>query len=332
MQPAVQNDQFKHRADMKRALNLLNDLDTDFKATAKVAELVENGDYNKDQVIILPIGAKKSAYAKDINGYSFFHSKSMLKDVLVVQTNREGLYDMLPEGLFHGTPTKNSSLSDSEMIADVKLKREEEKNARTFFMPFEVELNHMRVTLELYENRLDKKTSYNDLSAIFGAAWEEFDYLDNDQRITWMHLLPVIKQKRNDVPFLRKLLPVLFGMPIQVVLNPSAINKTLIPEDLQFKLGGGDLGTDSIIGDSICSESEEIHLLIGPAEDDKLLKFLPGMQYKKLMDTVTSYLIPIESSLKFELISKEENKIGLLGADSLNSYLGFTFYLSNSNY
>jgi type VI secretion system protein ImpH len=129
---------------MKKAVNLLNDLDTDFKVTTKVAELFENGHFEKDQVAILPIGAKQSAYAKEINGYSSYFSESMLKDCLIVEVNREGLYDMLPEGLFHVTPTRSSGLSDLEMIADVQIRRKEEKDARIFFMPFEAELNLAR--------------------------------------------------------------------------------------------------------------------------------------------------------------------------------------------
>src|ERR1700754_2926566 len=243
---------------MKKALQLLNDLETDYKATTKVAELLENGDLAIDEVVILPLGAKRSAFAKDINGYSSFYSESKLKDCLIVEVNREGLYDMLPEGLFHVAPARSSGLSELEMMADVQLRKNEEKDARNFFMPFEAELNHMRTLLEWYENRLDKKTSYNDLSMIFGTEWKEFELLDNDQRIIWMNLLPVIQQKRNDIHFLSELLSVLFNIPVTVTLNPSAPVQIPIDENSQFKIGGGSLGTDTVIGGSFASDREEI--------------------------------------------------------------------------
>ena len=312
---------------MKKALNLLNDLDTDFKATTKVAELFENGHFEKDQVAILPVGAKQSAYAKDINGYSSYYSESMLKDCLIVEVNREGLYDMLPEGLFHVTPTRSSGLSDLEMMADVQLRRNEEKDARKFFMPFEAELNYMRILLEWYENRLDKKTSYTDLSMIFGTEWKEFELLDNDQRIIWMNLLPVIQQKRNDIHFLSELLSVLFNIPVHVDQNPSAIIQVPISDDMQFKMGSGALGTDTVIGTCFQSEREEIYISVGPADGSKLIAFLPGTPYAHLIDIVASYLIPVETAIKVELVSSQENRIGSLGADSANAFLGFTVYL-----
>lgn len=311
----------------RKELNLQNDLHADFKATTKVAELLENGDIGKDNIAILPVGPARSAYAKDINGYSSYYSENLLKDCLIVEVNREGLYDMLPEGLFHGAPARSAGLSEVEMIADVQLRRTEEKDARRFFMPFEAELNHMRTLLEWYENRLDKKTTYNDLSMIFGAEWKEFDMLDNDQRIIWMHLLPVIQQKRNDTHFMGKLLSVLFNIPVQVTLHPAAVIQVPVDEGMRCKMGNGALGVDAVIGNSFATEGAEINIKIGPADAGRLLAFLPGSQQAQLIETVMAYLAPVETSIKVDLITSQENRIGSLGPGSVNSILGFTVYL-----
>lgn len=304
----------------------MNEPGADIKAVTKVAELLESGDRDKDQVTILPLGSKRSAYARDINGSSSYYSESALKECLVVEVNREGLYDMLPEGLFH-TPARSSGFSELEMMADVQLRRSEEKDARKFFMPFEAELNHMRILLEWYENRLDKKASYSDLSMIFRAEWKEFESLDNDQRIIWMHLLPVIQQKRNDPFFLGEFLSVLFNIPVAITLNPSAVVQVPIDENMQFKMGRGGLGTDTVIGGSFESDGEEIQINIGPADGNTLLGFLPGSPYAQLIDTVASYLVPVETAIKVELVISEENRVGSLGGDSANSFLGFMVYL-----
>ncbi|PWV56563.1 type VI secretion system baseplate subunit TssG [Chitinophaga sp. S165] len=308
-------------------LNLQNDLHADFKATTKVAELLENGDISKESVAIIPAGPARSAYAKDISGYSAYYSENLLKDRLIIEVNREGLYDMLPEGLFHGAPARSAGLSELEMIADVQLRRTEERDARRFFMPFEAELNHMRTLLAWYENRLDKKTTYNDLSMIFGAEWKEFDMLDNDQRIIWMHLLPVIQQKRNDTDFMGKLLSVLFNIPVNVTLNPAAVVQVCVDESMRCKMGNGALGSDAVIGNSFTTEGEEINIKIGPADADRLLAFLPGSHQAQLIETVTAYLVPVETNVRVELITSEENRIGALGAGSANAVLGFTVYL-----
>lgn len=308
-------------------LILQNDLTSDFKATAKVAELLENGMVTDDNIAILPAGPARSAYAKDINGYSFYYAENTLRDCLIVEVNREGLYDMLPEGLFHVAPARSSGLSELEMIADVQLRRNEEKEARTFFRPFEAALNHMRVLLEWYENRLDKKTTYNDLSMIFGTEWKEFELLDNDQRIIWMHLLPLIQQERNDTRFLSGVLSVLFNIPVEVTLDPAALIQVPVNESLRCRMGAGTLGADSVIGNSFLSEGEEITIRIGPAGADKLLSFLPGSRNAQLINIVTAYLVPVETTIRMELITEPKGRTASLGVDSANSILGYTVYL-----
>jgi len=312
---------------MKKELQIQNELDTDYKATAKVAELLEYGDVDREEVAILPVGPQRSAYAKDIHSYNVYYAGTVLKDRLTVAVNREGLYDMLPEGLFHVAPARSSGLSEVEMMADIQLRRNEEKDARRFFMPFETELYHMRTLLEWYENRLDKKTAYNDLSMIFGREWKEFELLDNAQRIIWMHLLPVIQQKRNNAQFIGSLLSVLFNIPVQVSVNPASAVPVTVDDSMRCKMGSGALGSDMVIGSRFVCEGEEMQIQIGPADSARLLDFLPGARYARLIDTVTDYLVPIETNIKIELITSEEDRIGSLGADSANTILGYTVFL-----
>jgi hypothetical protein len=312
---------------MKQTLQLQNELDTDFKAITKAAELIETGDFEGDQIAILPVGGRQSAFAKDVVNHSFYYSDSKRKDCLVIALNREGLYDMLPEGLFHQPPTGNSGFSEEQMIEDVQLRRAEEKDARKFFMPFEAELNHMRTTLELYENRLDKRTTYNDLTRIFGAEWKEFELLDNEQSIIWMHLLPMISEKRNDLDFLGQLLSLLFKLPVKAALSAKALKRAPIDERMQFKLGKGSLGIDSIIGTSFLTDEEEVVISIGPADTGKLVRFMPGTPSAYIIDLAISYLLPVETEFNIKLVPTAENQVGALGADSNNSFLGFTVYL-----
>lgn len=312
---------------MKQTLHLKNDLNTDFKAITKAAELIENGDFEPDQIAVLPIGGRQSAYAKDVGNYSFYYSDSKRKDCLVIELNREGLYDMLPEGLFHQPPTGSSGFSEQEMIEDVQVRRAEEKDARKFFMPFEAELNHLRTILELYENRLDKRTTYNDLTRIFGAEWKEFELLDNEQSIIWMHLLPLISEKRNDLDFLGQLLSLLFKVPVQAALNTKSLKRAPIEEKMQFKLGSGSLGIDSIIGNSFLTDGEEVIISVGPADTDKLVRFMPGTPSAYIIDLAVSYLLPVENEVSIKLVPNMENQVGALGAGSNNSFLGFTVYL-----
>jgi len=312
---------------MEQDFQLQNDLNTDFKAVTKAAELIESGQFEHDQIAVLPAGARQRAFAKDIKGHSFYYSDSKHKDCLTIETNQEGLYDMLPEGLFHSSSMGNAGLSELDMIADVQLRRAEEKDARKFFMPFEAELNHLRTILELYENRLDKRTTYDDLTRVFGAEWKEFDILDKEQSVIWMHLLPVIHQKRNDLDFLGQLLSVLFKIPVHAVLHAHHISQVSIQENLQFKLGTGVLGISTVIGSAFPSTEEQVLINVGPADTHKLVSFMPGTAYSYIIDLAVSYLLPVETEVRVILVPNEKNRIGALGVEMDNSFLGYTVYL-----
>lgn len=194
-------------------------------------------------------------------------------------------------------------------------------------MPFEAELNYFRTILELYENRLDKRSSYDDLTRIFRAEWKEFELLDNEQGMIWMHLLPLIHARRNDLEFLGEILSLLFKVDVRAELKVRYDRKAPIAERMQLKLGEGSLGINTIIGSTFTDDAEEIVISIGPADTDLLVSFLPGTANAYIIDLAVSYLLPVQTEVSVALVANQANRIVALGAESNNSYLGYTAYL-----
>jgi type VI secretion system protein ImpH len=100
-----------------------NQFNTDFKAVTYAAELIEQGRFADDEVVILPIGPQERAYAKEIAGISTYRSVYRNRQMLAIRINREGLYDMLPEGLFHQPPLPSEMLDEEGMVKDIKQRR-----------------------------------------------------------------------------------------------------------------------------------------------------------------------------------------------------------------
>ncbi|WP_129715021.1 type VI secretion system baseplate subunit TssG [Pedobacter sp. SYP-B3415] len=312
---------------MKSALKSTNELSTDYKAVAKAAEIIENELLSADQVLVLPRSGDRRSFSKEINNISTYFSETRLADCLRIDANREGFYDMLPEGLFHEPYAQKGALSEEDMIRDVQQRREEEKHARTFFMPFEAELYNLRILLERYESRLDKKTTFSNLTGIFRNKWPEFDLFDRHQSIIWMHFLPVIHEKRNDLLFLGQLLQVLFSVPVSVQRDRSPGRKTRIDEPMQFRLGSGTLGVDCVAGDTFDSDDDLVLIHIGPCPTNQLLDFLPDGINTKITDLATSYLLPFDTAYEIILEASAEDRNGSIGSEQGNAYLGFTMYL-----
>ncbi|PST83457.1 hypothetical protein C7T94_12910 [Pedobacter yulinensis] len=312
---------------MNPGLKETNDLSTDYKAVARAAEIIENGQLSAEQVVVLPRSADRRSFSKEIAAVQTYFSEVRLLECLRIEANREGFYDMLPEGMFHEPFARKGALSEEEMIRDVQQRREEEKQARKFFMPFEAELNNLRIVLERYESRLDKKTSFDNLTGIFRNKWPEFDLFNRDQSIVWMHFLPVIHEKRNDLAFMGQLLQVLFSVPVTLERDRSPGRKSAIDEGMQFRLGHGTLGVDCVAGDTFESDEDRVLINIGPCHTENLLDFLPEGINTKITELVASYLLPFDTAYEVILEASAEDRNGSIGDDQQNAYLGYTVYL-----
>ncbi|GGI27609.1 type VI secretion system baseplate subunit TssG [Pedobacter mendelii] len=312
---------------MEKRKLINNELFTDYKAIAYAADLIERKITEADQIEIIPIGAEKRAFAKDIESTTTYYSERRRQNRILINTNREGLYDILPEGLFHKPPRGSSGMNEEGMIKDIRERREEEKQARLFFSPFDVELNHVRIMTELYENRLDKKTTYTEFNQIFEMGWDEFSLLNKEQSIIWMHLLPEIQQKRRDIVFVSKVLTALFNLPITVVDNAAALKPLPIANELQMQLGKSALGIDTIIGDRFLPEQEMFNINIGPVTPQDLIKFIPGQQNRIILDMAISYLMPFDAEIEVELITAKDYQESILSPDGESAFLGYTVYL-----
>jgi hypothetical protein len=305
-----------------------NLIDTDFKASVIAAEIIENELVAANDLVILPLGPQQRAFAKEIAGVTVSQTDITNKKILQVQINRDGLYDMLPEGLFHRPPASSLMITEEEMVKDIIDRRDEEKQTRRFFAPFEAEINHLKTLVELYENRLDKKNEYDDLINIFLKEWKEFSCFTNKQMLILIHVLPVIHEQRNNLDFISKVLTMLFKTPVSLSYKLAAIpgKKDLV--GMQTSLGGAALGINFIAGQLIAPE-EELQVTVGPISASKMIDFLPGERSAVCVDVLLSYFIPMQADTKINLLADAASQKLVVGTKHDNARLGYTTYLGN---
>lgn len=307
-----------------------NQIDTDFKAVTLAAELIEQESITADNIVILPVGPKKRAYAKEIESISNYTSVYRNRQMLAININREGLYDMLPEGLFHQSPASSVMITEEAMIKDIVTRREEEKQARLFFAPLETELYHIRTVVELYENRLDKKSDYDELVNIFLKEWREFKCFSNQQMVILMHVLPVIHEQRNNLTFISSVLSIMFDARFTLAYElKSSSLATGQADQLSTKLGAGILGVNFIAG-QVFEPEEELVITIGPVTASQMLNYLPGTRTAQALEVLLWYFIPLQTTVSTRYVVEPNNQKTVLGFDQENSCLGFTTYLGSN--
>src|ERR1039458_624816 len=84
----------------------LQSLSHDYKATVIAAELMDNG-LSADDIYFKNISQFKRFVSKDVESAVWSNNEQM-PDQLVFEVNKEGLYDMLPEGITHSSSQKKS--------------------------------------------------------------------------------------------------------------------------------------------------------------------------------------------------------------------------------
>lgn len=304
-----------------------NDLSTDFKAVTLAAEMIEQKIVNAEQLIISPLGARKRAYSKEIAGFSKYESVYRGREITSIQINREGLYDMLPEGIFHRPPASSLMIDEEQMIKDIVQRREEEKEARNFFAPMEAELYRLRTAIEIYESHLDRKNEYDDLINIFLKEWKEFKCFSKQQMVIFLQVLPVIHEHRNDIAFISSVFKMMFKLDVQ--LEYVTVDMEIPPEiaeAMDTKIGQGTLGVNFIAGRASGKE-EELRITIGPASADQILNFLPGSAFANAMDVMLSYFIPLQTSVSTKFVMEASSQKMVIGDEASNSCMGYTTYL-----
>ena len=306
---------------------LKNELDSDFKAIAKAASLFEEG-IPLDQIEIVPINGNDRAFSKEIANIQTYISESTDLEMYRIAVNREGLYDMLPEGLFHQLAVGREILDEEMMIHDIREKRIQEQNARLFFAPFEAELNQLRLRLEIYENQLDLSTHHDAKSKLFEHSWEEFRMLDNRQKVIWMHFLPEIQHHKNDLTFFQNFLQLLLALPVSIhqklttEKNPDSVG-TL---NTSFQLGKGSLGVHSLLQEANTTVQSSIEIQLGPASSEQLANYLPQSIGFKIIQSVIDYLLPVDVITHITYEPSPDMRHAILSKDQ-GSMLGHTSYL-----
>ena len=306
---------------------VVNATEVDVKAEVIAAELVESGMAAED-IMILMLGSIKRSYRKDVELISDEVSDHNNKQYTQITTHREGLYDMLPQFLFHSPSLPKKGNSKKELLEGIKKHRSEEISSRRFFLPFEAAINHLRIQMALYENHIDKGASHNDLSEIFKQHWEIFKYLDANQANLFLQILPVIHEIRNNLEVTGELMQMFFSIPVDIYYEKQAPIKMDIP--VLSGLNDTRLGIDFTTGNVFMPPGEEqVVIRLGPLNNEQLHLFRKGGNENKILEMLCNYLIDAQSEVVviYDLKSECRQMILSDGKNNFNSTIGLSTYL-----
>ncbi len=276
-----------------------NNLYTDFRAEVVAADLIKRG-VDPLKIFIVPNGVIGKSSAKDVEIIRLQRSIYASSEYIYIIVNRAGIYDTLPEGLFH----EQYSYNKADIKSTVKKTRLEEKKARTFFLPFEIIVNRYKINIA-YNEDVGLQENLRPIIDQFAINWPIFKLLDQRQSVLFLYAIPILHRIRNNYDNVSSFLSFLLGVPVTVVLKSKIILRRVYPE---LALSESRLGVSSVLGGTLAETIYKVHVGIGPIEEKNLDLFVAKSKNDILLDELFQWIFDCQISIEKELVAINKSK------------------------
>ncbi len=285
------------------------------RGEAFIAALLDNG-FSFDRLILDRTGSFTKSYSNDIEAV-----KPGIDDrdqeILQIALNRDGIYDRLPEGLFHQPRAVGGKTTVGQMVGEHRRLREEERAARKFFQPIEHELFRYSVLIEEEERTFLSGMLSGNLDNAFSKFWNLQTDLPEHLTAGLTRIMPWAYFIKGDAALCAKALGIVLAKDVAVSIQ---IRESHRNEDC-YRLGTGELGIDTLSGSSFEEPSVCWEFSISGLDAAEMSAFVGSEKYARFLQQFIDIFIPLEADAVFVY---EVQASALEGAESI---LGYNFVL-----
>lgn len=309
--------------DLKSLASSINHLKNDIRAEVIAAEIIENG-LNPADIVMIPDGSFRRKYSKDVTHAEVIKSENGQK-VLGIHVTRDGLYDSLPEALFHDQSTEPLT-SGHEMAKFSKKQKLEEKEARLFFLPFENEIFLHRIQVETEERRILRRLSENLFDDIYPQFWKLDRTLPKKLVSRFVLILHLTHKILGNLSLTAKCLEIILEEEVKINITRnkhSKDNHSLLITKKNKGLGETGLGEDFICGEYIPDSDPIMEFVIGPLANSSIEDYLENSPYSRFLACFYSFFVPIELDAVTTVIVDEAQQQFILDDKQSSVILGY---------
>ncbi|GEN74202.1 hypothetical protein CLA01_42740 [Chryseobacterium lathyri] len=302
-----------------------NKLQTDFKAEAVAVNLLK---YQRavSNIFIERIGINDRAYLKDIKSISSSYL-GFDEEVFTIETYREGIYDYLPEGLFHPPSLGASRKNVDSVVREIRKQKKVEEDARKFFRPFELEVFFTEISSLLKESEFDISSSTDTLLDTVSELWPLIKLLDKQNAYIFIYILPFFHQIRGDKKWFERCMTAFLQVPVEVTFAPNIIDRIERNDDSML-LGNSKLGVTYIPSGRHMDGQRNWVVNIGPIPYTEMKKYISGSPFRNILQALYDYFLPVTVDVEENFITEKEEYSFSLEDDERNaSRLGYSTFL-----
>jgi len=268
---------------------------TPFLAEAVCACLIEQGVLAEDMSITIK-GAFKKSYSNDVAALHIDDERRRINASLII--NRNGMYDLLPEGLFHQTRGMMAVRSVQDAVQEHRKYREEERYARKFFAPLEEMVFRYRIEAERSERSALANVKNEQLTESLFEFWNIEKNLPKKEALRMLKLMPYVNTIKGSAEAITEGLKFILDKDVYIEETQKR-NTGPVHAPAAQSLDNMRLGTNSVIG----SNSDEymygwtIRIAL-PADDVEA--YVDDAPLDRLLTRFAEIFIPIDRDVWFE--------------------------------
>ncbi len=308
----------------------INALLIDLSAEYLVSCLLDEG-MSRTDIMIFFDGVLKRKWSADINRAEVEVFENG-KEALCLHLNRAGIYDTLPEALFHQFPEPRIASGEDMAKESMKL-RLEEKNIRSFFRPFENEIFMQKVYLTLKETREWESLYADFLHGLIPDFWNIDKKIPPRYALRLIRFLPLAFKIAGRYSLTARCLGQILGEEVKMeVQYDENENNGKLKEEYPVRggfLGKSKLGTDLVVGHTVSGFIGKLVVTIGPLRKTRPEDFFPGGPVDLLLASFYGYFVPVELDVETKIRVPEEHKLVALKPENEpgEAFLGYNTVL-----
>ncbi|UOQ68865.1 type VI secretion system baseplate subunit TssG [Hymenobacter volaticus] len=313
----------------RRLLEQLRRQPFDLRLEVVLADLLAHG-YSFDDFVVRPVSLFARRYRRDIGAVSEEAAEQQWRaPKTVVEVHREGLYDALPQQVFHHAGDPAPTPGVRAMIADIQAQRRREKATRRFFLPFEQEFYRFRVLLEQEERRYMTNLSAQWYNEVLARFWEIAGQLPPRQVTTLLYLLPLAHGIVGDLPRTQQVFECVLEVPVRLrTITPlrfAAEDLTEPGAALGTVLGQGELGRDFVLSGAYQETLPALEVRLPSLSTTLLAAFLaPDNWQARALKLLCNYFVAFETDVVFHYEVAAASQSFVLADEGETAILGYT--------
>ncbi|MFV0305617.1 MAG: type VI secretion system baseplate subunit TssG [Moheibacter sp.] len=303
---------------IERVQNKLNTIPYDLKAEVILSSIVDLLKKNNYDFLVNHKSQFKRSYSKDVLGVEIVDYEYDSTQILSVDLSRDGIYDTLPEGVFHYPKHTKTNQSVDDMTSEYREQKEEEVFARKFFTPFENEF--FLVGLKKEQEECDILLELNGSKPLdfYYRFWDLEKDLPKSLTAKLIRILPYAYRIVGNLDLTAKCLRYIIDENVEIV---ELGYKETTDSEQSINLGDCRLGLDMISGSTYTDYSLYLEFKIGPLENSYFMEYIHNGGYERLIHKFYEYFLPMEIDVKttillpqqIETFSFEDEKQPILG-------------------